>query len=415
MPRYLLVLCASLVGFACYAASGAENWSQFRGPQGDGSADAVDLPLAWSETEHVRWKTAIHDRGWSSPVVWGDQVWMTTATDDGRQLFAVAVDSRSGKILHDVKVFDVEKPEPIIALNSYASPTPAVEEGRVYVHFGSYGTACLDTATGKTLWQRRDLKCNHYRGPGSSLLLWRDRLICTFDGFDVQYLVALDKKTGQTLWKTDRSTKFHSKDGDRRKAYSTPLPVEVNGHVELISPGCDAAMAYAPADGRELWTLLYKGYSNTSRPVAAKGVAFVNTGSDRFELWAVRLGRSGVLTDADILWKYTRNGSQKPSPVIDGGLLYMISDGGIATCLETETGKMVWHHRLEGNYSASPIVAAGRIYFFSHEGVTTVVKPGREFEVLATNKLDAGFMASPAVVGRALIVRTKTHLYRIEQ
>jgi outer membrane protein assembly factor BamB len=215
-------------------ALAADNWPEFRGPHGDGRSDAKNLPLTWSETQNVRWKTAIHDKGWSSPVVWGNQVWLTTATEEGDKCYAVAVDRDTGNVVHDVLLFEVRlsptkgKNPPSIAapyeqwatFNSYASPTPAVEEGRVYAHFGSTGTACLDTATGKVLWKRTDLECCHHRGAGSSPVLFGDLVILTFDGFDVQYLVALDKRTGETVWKRDR--KFHpaEKNGDLKKAYA---------------------------------------------------------------------------------------------------------------------------------------------------------------------------------------------------
>lgn len=413
MPRILGIL--ALLTFPSLLVGG-ENWPQFRGPTGDGRTEATGLPLTWGESKNVRWKTPIHDRGWSSPVVWGEQIWLTTATEDGHKVFAVCVDLQTGRVVHDLKVFDVAQPEPIHTLNSYASPTPAVEAGRVYVHFGSYGTACLDTATGKTLWERRDLKCNHFRGPGSSPVLCGDLLLLTFDGFDVQYLVAVNKATGRTVWKTDRSTDFGDLDGDLRKAYTTPLVVDHGGQQQVISSGAYAAMAYDLKTGRELWKVRYPGgYSNTVRPVAQGEIVFLNTGFDSPEMWALRLGGSGDVTLSRVLWKYAKNMPCKPSPVLADGLLYMIADGGIATCLDAATGKPVWQQRVGGQYSASPICADGRIYFFSQEGKTTVIRAGRKYEILATNTLKDGFMASPAVVGKALILRTKTHLYRIEE
>jgi outer membrane protein assembly factor BamB len=180
-------------------ATASENWPQFRGPNGDGHAPAVQLPLTWSETNHVVWKTAIHDLGWSSPVVWDQQIWVTTATEDGKQEFAVCVDRATGKVMHDIKVFDTEKPEHVASVNSYASPTPVIETGRLYVHYGTYGTACLDTRTGAILWTRRDLNCDHHEGPGASPMLHGNLLVFTVDGRDVQYVVALDKATGKTV------------------------------------------------------------------------------------------------------------------------------------------------------------------------------------------------------------------------
>ncbi len=188
-----------------------DSWWQFRGPNGDGHTASSGLPLEWDETRNVAWKTAIHDRGWSSPVIWGNQVWVTTATRDGHRLFAVCVDKDSGRIVHDLHIFDVEDPMTISDENTYATPTPVIEEGRVFVHFGTYGTACLDTATGRTLWTRRDLKCDHEvsAGPASSPTLIDGHVVVHVDGRDVQYIIALDRDTGETVWKTPQVDRLH--------------------------------------------------------------------------------------------------------------------------------------------------------------------------------------------------------------
>jgi len=412
--RLSITVCAIL--WCALPTTAAGNWPQFRGPAGDGRTDATGLPLSWSETQNIVWKTPIHDRGHSSPVLWGDQVWLTTATKDGKQMFALCVDRRTGKILHDLKVFDVEKPEPIHGLNSYASPTPVIEDGRVYLHFGTYGTACLDTQTGQPLWTRRDLNCNHFRGPGSSPLVFEDLLILHYDGFDVQYLVALDKMTGKNVWRADRSTDFGSIDGDLRKAYSTPIVIDIGGRRQLISPGAYAAMAYDPRTGEELWKVRYPGgYSNVSRPLFAHGLVFINTGFGPTALWAVRPDGRGDVTASHVAWKLSKSVPAKPSPVLVGDLIFMANDSGIASCIEAKTGKVVWQERMGGQFSASPLYSEGRLYFSDHGGKTTVLAAGPAFKVLAVNRLDDGCMASTAVSGKALILRTNTHLYRIEQ
>lgn len=425
---------APLPPLACFsllllvsAGRAEENWPQFRGPTGQGLSQAKGLPLRWSETENVRWKTPIPGKAWSSPVVWGGQVWLTTATEDGRELSALAVDRESGRVIHHRKLFAVAEPQYADKFNSYGSPTPVIEEGRVYVTFGSPGTACLDTRTGHVVWERRDFVCNHWRGAGSSPTLWGGLLILHFDGADQQYVVALDKATGRTGWRTERSIDFQDltpegkpiRDGDFRKAFSSPLVIEHDGQPQLISVGSKATYCYEPAGGREIWRVEERRHhSGTVRPVAGQGLLFTATGLARGELWAVRLGGRGVVTDTHVVWRVTRNVPNRPSPVLAGDRLFMVEqDGGMATCLEAGTGRELWRTRLPGtgNHSASPIHAAGRVYFFNENGQSVVVAAEPEFRVLAENRLEGGFMASPAVSGRALFLRTRTHLYRIEE
>jgi outer membrane protein assembly factor BamB/lysophospholipase L1-like esterase len=396
-----------------HLTSATRDWPQFRGPLGNGHAPGLELALRWSETENVAWKTPIHGRGWSSPVVLGDEIWITTATDDGKELFAVCVDLASGHILHDVKVFDVESPQEIHALNSHASPTPVIEGGRVYVHFGSYGTACLDTKSARTLWSRRDLPCNHWRGPGSSPLLYDGMLINHYDGYDYQYVAALDKTDGTTIWKVDRDIDYGTDDGDLMKAFCTPIVIEAEGRRQLISPAAKATLAYDPYTGRELWRIRYSEHSATARPLFDQGLLFINTGFGNAQLLAVRPDGAGDVTDSHVLWTVKKGIGSKPSHVLVDDLIYVVHDRGTLTCLDERTGEEVWTTRLGGSYSASPIYADGRIYLMSQEGKTTVINPGRKLEILAENTLDEGFMASPAAVGRSLILRTRTHLYRI--
>ncbi|MGA2501351.1 MAG: PQQ-binding-like beta-propeller repeat protein [Tepidisphaeraceae bacterium] len=394
-----------------------EHWPQFRGPQGNGHADATGIPVKWSETQNVVSKTAIHDLGWSSPVVWGNQIWMTTATINGREMFAVCVDLAGGKVIHDVKVFDTPAPEHVASTNSYASPTPVIEASRLYVHYGTYGIACLDTGTGKIVWSRRDLKCDHHEGPGSSPMVWGNLLIVHVDGRDVQYVVAMDKTTGQTVWKTDRSINYSIYNQNERKAFCTPIVIEADGRNELISSCAKAVMGYDPGTGHELWKIRYNGWSVTPRPVFGQGLVFIITDYERPELWAIKPGGNGDVTGSHVAWKMTRGAPSRSSLLLIDDLLYMVSSDGMACCVEAGTGQLVWKQRLAGNYSASPIYADGHIYFFNHESVTTVIQPGREYKLLAVNELDGPqeLMATPAVVGKALLVRTRSSLYRIEE
>lgn len=415
LPAGASALVALAVLLAAQTGPKPDGWPDFRGPRRDGHAPSARVPLEWSEKKNVRWKTPIRGQGWSSPVVESDKIWLTSATSKGHEMFVLALDLASGEEILARTLFHNEEPEPKNALNSYASPSPVIDEGRVYVHFGTYGTACLSTASGATIWQRRDIRCDHMEGPGSSPVLVGDLLIFNVDGGDVQYVIALDKETGKTKWKTERSENLQQFVPDRRKAYSTPIVLEVDGEQRLISSGARATVAYDPVSGKELWKLRHEGFSMSSRPIAGSGLLFLNTGFMRPRLLAVRPDGEGDVTDDNVVWTCHRNVPTIPSPLHVGGRLYMVSDNGILTCLAAKTGKRLWRERLDGPHCASPVYAAGRIYFFDRDGRTVVVAPGPEYRELAVNELDDGFMASPAVVGNAFILRTRTHLYRIEE
>lgn len=430
MNRWLCAWTVSSLSWASVLA--VDSWPQFRGPQGDG-VTPNRVPLSWSESQGVRWKTAVHGKAWSSPVIWGDQVWVTTATEDGHQLSVVCLDRQTGRILRDDKLFDVEKPQFCHKFNSYASSTPAIEAGRIYVTFGSPGTACLDTATGRVLWQRRDIECNHFRAAGSSPILDGDRLIMNFDGSDHQFLLALDKNTGKTLWRTERSVDYQdlgpdgkpAAEGDWRKAFATPHIAELGGVRLLLSQGAKAFYAYEPQSGKEIWRLEERtSHSGGTRPVVGNGLVYFPTGWSSGFVLGVKPGKAGESLDANapgtsptqlqVVWKSKRNVPKKPSLTLHEGHLFGIDDNGVATAWNANNGEVLWNERVGGNYSASPILAGGRIYFFSEEGKTVVAAAGAKFEKLAENQLDDGFMASPAVAGNALYLRTKSHLYRIE-
>jgi outer membrane protein assembly factor BamB len=427
-PLGFVSVLALALAAACAAAEVPAGWPEFRGLWGNGlatlpGAPPRGLPVRWSETENVKWKTEIPFRGWSTPVVLGNQVWLTTATLEGTDFFAICVDADTGKIVFNEKLFHADNPEPLSNnVNCYASPSPVIEPGRVYISFGSYGTACLDTATGKPLWERRDLVCRHFRGPGSSAILFEDLLILTFDGVDVEYLAALDKKTGKTVWKTDRTTKWNDLDaqgkpvreGDFRKAFSTPLVIDVGGKPQLISAGSKSLFSYDPRTGRELWSIRHTAHTAVLRPVFGRGLVVFCTGLGKPELWAVRPDGQGDVTATHVVWKLEKGAPKTPSPIIVDDLLYLVGDDGVGMCLEVATGKEVWKERIGGNFAASPVYADGRLYFFNQQGKAVVLKAGRTYDALATNTLESGCMASPAVSGKALFVRTKTHLYRLE-
>jgi outer membrane protein assembly factor BamB len=409
---FVLATTFALVAIGSVSAADEVHWNQYRGPSGDGHSTATGLPVEFDDETNVTWKIPIKGKGWSSPVVWGQQIWLTTAPKDGKQMFAVCVDAKSGEVIHNVLVFENEEPQFCHPLNSYATPTPVVEAGRVYVHFGVHGTACLDTKTGKKVWERRDLPCNHFRGPASSPVVFENLLICQFDGFDLQYVVAMDTATGATKWKRDRAFDFKTNNGDNKKAYCTPTVYKYKDKLHLICPAAVATEAFEPRSGELLWTVRHGGMNASGRPLFAEGLVFITNGMGR--MVAVKPEGKGDISD-QIVWESGKLVPKKSSLLYSDGLMYMISDNGVASCLEPKTGEVVWSSRLKGANAASPVYVDGRIYCFSMEGDVHVIAPGREFKLLSTSKFESGFMASPAIVDKALILRTKTHLYRIEK
>lgn len=387
------------------APARADDWPQFRGPDGQGHASQRGLPLQWSEEQNVVWKAPVPGLGWSSPTIRGRQIWLTTALDEGRSLHVVCMDRETGEVLHDVDAFQIADPGKIHSKNSHASPSPILEGDRVYVHFGDNGTACLST-DGKVLWRNQELIYAHGHGPGGSPVLYNDLLIVSCDGTDRQFVAALDKHSGKLRWKTKR---------EGRMAYSTPLVIRAAGRDQVISTGGDAVVAYNPADGEEIWRVRYDGYSEVPRPVYGQGLVFICSGYNTPLLYAIRPDGQGDVTDTHVAWKTTKAAPLNPSPLLLGEELYFVSDRGVAVCVDAKTGEQHWQKRLPGNYSASPLAADGRIYFTNETGVTTVIAPGKEFESLASNEVDGRTLASLAVSGKALYLRTDTHLYRIEK
>lgn len=402
----MLRSCLSAVSLLLFASiSTAGDWPQFRGPDGEGHSAEKNLPLTWSETEHVGWKAELPGLGWSSPAIVGKQIWLTTATDDGHSLRVLCVDCDSGKVLHNVEVFHKDEPGSIHKKNSYASPTPVIEGNRVYLHYGALGTACVSTS-GDILWTTT-LKYNHRHGPAGSPVLFGDLLILSCDGTDVQYVTALDKQTGKEVWRTDREGKM---------AYATPLIVPVNGKPQLISPGGEWVQGYDPATGKEIWRVRYPGgYSVVPRPVVGHGLTFVSSSYDTATLYAIRLGGEGDITDSHVVWKLTKGAPHNPSTLLVGDDLYVVSDKGILTCLDAKSGEQHYQERLGGNFSASPLFADGRIYLLDEDGKCTVIAPGKEYKVLAENQLPGRTLASISTADGAMFLRTDTALYRLQK
>ncbi len=392
------------------------DWPQFRGADGQGHSKEKGVPIQWAEDRNITWKSAVPGQGWSSPVIAANQVWMTGAEAEGKSLHAVCIDKTSGALLYNIEVLTPKDSGPRHRLNGYASPTPVLDGERVYVHFGPRGTVCLDTAGG-ILWKNTEFDYNVIQGAASSPILHRDLLILTCDGIDHQFIVALDKRTGKIRWKQPRAhlEAAAKKRSIAKMAYSTPLVQPVDGTPQLVCSGADHVAAYDLKTGAELWWMPYDGFSIVGRPSYGNGLFYVvgSIRQDHFCVYAVRPGK-GRLSDDQIVWENSKGIPHVPSPLLVGKQLFVVHDGGVASCLDALTGNEHWRERLGGNHDASPVEISGRIYFCNREGKTTVVAASDQFEVLALNQLDGIFKASPAVSDGALFLRSDTHLYRIE-
>jgi outer membrane protein assembly factor BamB len=418
----LVVFCFLWILGSGNSYSQDKNWTHFRGSNLNGISAAEKIPLIWADP-NIKWKTEIHDRGHSSPVVFENQIWVTTATTDGKELYAVCLDFETGKIIYDIKVFEVEDVISKHGINTYASPTPCIEKGFVYVHFGSLGTACLRTSDGSIVWKRTDLKCNHVQGPGSSPVLYKNLLILHYEGTDVRYIVALDKATGKQVWRTDRPAEpYVPLPQIGKKAYVTPLIINVRGRDLLISNGSAVCCAYDPLTGEEVWKVVRGAESTVPMPVAEKGIVYFYTGSMNnpdgstfTELIAVNPDGKGDITGTNILWKKHDDQSQTQisSPVIKDGLIYTITSRNILMCIDASTGTEVWSERLKANHNASPLFAGGNVWIFSIKGEVLTVKAGRNYEVVARNQMDSGIWATPAFLRNSVILRTEKYICRI--
>ncbi len=395
----------------------AADWPQFRGPTGQGLSDAKDPPTEWGPDRNVAWKVEVPGKGWSSPVVAGGRVYLTTAVPQGQgrsadqSLRALCLDAKTGKTLWDKEVFrqDGKTAPPIHPKNSHASATPAVDDDRLFAHFGHQGIACLSTRDGSVLWANRDLKYQPVHGNGGSPAVSGGKVFVCIDGTDRREVAAFDAKTGKVAWEFKRP-----QPASRPFAFSTPLVAEVAGRPAVIAPGSDVVNALDPDTGKELWFVTYDGYSVVPRPVVGHGLVYLSTGFDRASLLAIKVEPDGDKFTAKVAWRTSQDAPLNPSPLLVGGELYMVSDNGIASCLDAKTGKVHWRERVPGQYSASPVSAGGYVYLQNESGVGTVLKAGTAFEVVATNKLGERTQASYAVDGDALLIRTETHLYRIK-
>jgi outer membrane protein assembly factor BamB len=392
------------------ALGSALEWPEFRGPGGQGISNARDVPVHWSNSSNIVWRADIPGNGWSSPVLHRGRIYITTAVMSSEKgnpsLRALCLDAAGGKILWNSEVFVHTGSTYIHTKNSHASATPVVEADRLYVHFGHQGTACLDL-DGKVLWRNTTLKYSPVHGSGGSPIVVDEALIFSCDGASDPFVAALNKKSGQVLWKTPRS--FNAK---KKFSFTTPLLIEVNGRSQVVSPSSGAVYAYDPKDGRELWRVRYaEGYSVVPRPVFGHGLVFMSTAFDSPEVLAIRPDGQGDVTSSHVVWKMAKGAPKTPSMLLVGDELYFVSDAGIATCVDATTGRVHWAERVGGNYSASPVFAERRIYLQNEEGIGVVLAPGKTFQQLARNSIGERTLASYAVTDGALFIRTEAHLY----
>lgn len=433
------------VGFAVWAILVtpmlvfAADWTQFRGPQGDGHAAAKGLVSQWSETSNILWKGAVPGKGWSSPVFANGIIWVTSAEtsnlmgeelDKAKEklsknplakemevvgsisLSAVGIDAATGEVKAKVPLFKIEQPDPVHSLNSYASPSPILDGEQLYCHFGTWGTACVNTKTSKIVW-KTNLPTKHSVGPGSSPCLCGKVLVIPCDGIDAQFVIGLDTATGKEVWKTQRPPMAGS-EVETHKAFSTPLLIEHEGKQQVVVPGAQWVVAYEPSTGKSLWQVNYApGFSNVPRPVFSNGIVYVCTGYMVPELWAIRVDGKGDVTASHVAWKIKQQVPAMSSPIVVGEEVYFVSDNGIVTCVNAATGEQYWKKRIGGNFSASPMLADGKLFFCSREGETTLLKPGKTFEEIGRNTLEGQLMATPAIVDGTLLLRTQSHLYRL--
>jgi outer membrane protein assembly factor BamB len=404
------------------AAGQERNWTHFRGNELNGIAVTEDIPIKLDSTT-IRWKTKIHDNGYSSPVVFSNQIWLTTAKADGKELYAVCVDFQTGKIKYDIKVFTPEEVEGKHSINTYASPTPSIENGFVYVHYGSHGTACINTSNGSIAWKRTDFQCRHVQGPASSPIIYKNLLILHFEGVDVRYIVALDKSDGKLVWRADRPKEPYEQLSEiGRKAYITPIIMNVKGRDMLISNGSAVCSAYDPATGQEIWRVVDGAESTISMPFTEKGIVYwyagymVDSDGNKFtELLAVNPDGKGDITTTNVLWKKRdeQSKNQLLTPIIKDRLIYTVDTRNNLMCIDAATGSEIWLTHLKADYNASPLYVNGNVWFFSIKGEVLVIRAGRKYEIVAQSQMDSGIWATPAILRNSIIIRTQKYLYRM--
>jgi outer membrane protein assembly factor BamB len=416
-----IIFCFLFVSVLNGVTQDDSNWTHFRGSEMNGHAAVKKAPLYWSDSTNIVWKVPVKGQGWSSPVVFEDQIWLTSATEDGKEFYTFCYDLNSGKLLDEKTIFTSDDPQRIHSTNSYATPTPCIEDGFVYVHYGTFGTACINTSNFEVVWKRGDLKCDHMQGPASSPILYKNMLIVHLEGTEDPYVVALNKRTGENIWKSVRPKEIYDPlEPVYRKSYQTPIVIEVNGRELLISNSSFMCFAHDVNTGEVIWTIEYGYDSTVSQPLFWNGLVFVNSGwifldnvPSFTRQFAVDPTGKGDVTKTHVRWMYEDEVPQIPTPVIVDGKMYMVHDRGMATCLDAATARVIWKEKLKGNFNSSPVYAGGNIYFINVKGVCTIISPGDTFQKVAENDIGETVKAVPVFVQNKMILRTDKNLFLI--
>lgn len=420
LNRLAVVICFAISGCAAFPARA--DWPAFRGPNRDGIVRNRDLPTAWSPSTNIGWRTELPGQGWSSPVVVGDRIYLTAAiaeqTADNEQatqnqpayrlvLFCVAAES--GELLQEVELFRQAADAPRIhQKNSHASPTAVYDGENLFVHFGHQGTACV-SLQGDVLWKNDSLGYQPVHGGGGSPSVVGELLIFSRDGAETAEITALDKRSGQVVWKSQRGV-----EAQKKFSFCTPLVASLAGQQQLILPGSNVVQSLDPTNGQEIWRVRYDGYSVIPRPIVEAGMVFVCTGYNRPSLLAIDPSGRGDVTDTHVKWSTNSNVPHTPSLIGFDSKLLMVNDtGGIVSCLDALSGRELWKERVGGNFSASPLLVDSKLYLLDEEGTCSVLDVSGEPQELAKNRIGERCLSSFAVIDNDLLLRSENALYRI--
>lgn len=417
------ILALLLVASSCSSTQeDIRSWTHFRGNDLNGIVEEGTFATTWNDSTNIIWKAEIRGKGWSSPVVYGDQIWCTSATEDGKEMFVVCIDYSSGEIIKEIPLFQPDTLYRIHPINSFATPTPAIEEGFVYVHFGRHGTACLDTETGEKVWARRDIQCEHIQGPGSSVFLYDNMVIIHMEGIDTMRIYALDKKTGETIWVAERNEEWYQGiDEIGRKAYVTPIVIEVDGRELLISNGSCVCDAYDVHTGELVWYIPRGEDSTISMPVEWDGKVYFYSGFETREdghkdcdFICVDPSGSGDIS-SNIIWTVRSTMLQLQTPVVNEGLIFTVDSESLLMCMDAHTGEVIWKEQLKGKYHSSPTWADEKIYINQIRGTTYVYEASKQKNRISENKLQGDIWTTPAFLDNEILMRTSKYLYKISE